>query len=1006
MTRNKRSSCQELECPSLYDACLWRGAGERPAHLIIVNSFPSSFSVGQDRPFCGHHGRLFKHILDFIRRYQKGRYADLQVYYTYSTLAALPAGAHEPSKKMLSACQSNLLNDVMSVRGVGDNLPILVPLGPVATRSLGLKFKNIYDVTGRVLTLSLTTPQGQRQYKVVPLMSMKDMQANPGKVNVEVASLLKATRLAYDGDIDTKLDLAELAKNYIYPKTIEEVRELVDYVVGYYNPETNIGPDDWLIGIDTETNTLFPHKEGAKVLMLSVAWDTGKAATILLDHDKGLYDPAEAWKHVSRLLLSPKPKTLHNAKFDLKFLERVHGKSVNRVVWDTMLGEHYLDEDKKGLYSLKKLTTIYTPAYEGYDEKLQEILRSADALDEDGRDAKGNLYITDPEIIERTANENIPEWLNEETWTALSVNIEKYEETKSKVVPHWVHPALSQKLVALEKTLAVPKAEKKPQPDVRAQISLLRKALRDDVKIVKSGLRNNISEMKKTLKIKKPNKKTPQKGGKRAEGFEEIPLDEILQYAAADADVTRLITKEQIRRINATGLAEDGNEIMNSFYLPATPVLGDMEFHGVKVDYEYLRHIESEITILLEEVTKELNSQFDPTINYKSMPQVSALMQELNFPALPGIEAGSSKKEALEKYELMYPKEDIRRIFASALLRHRSATKALGGFLVKLRRMSRMDGRIHSTLHLNGTSTGRLASSNPNMLNIPKIMCRITETTEDSAGEKTETVIHPGYNIKKVFVPSKPDHKIVNVDIKGAELRVYTVYSRDKRMIAAILNGDDIHSIACSQIYGIPYEEIVANKETDPEIADKRGRAKRVIFGTFYGAGPWKIAQQINSTVEEAEKIQEGLFNAFPALRAYVDGVKAAIRSRQFVKTIFGRCRRFRLAHLGGAYYGSACREAVNFLIQSTASDILLGQMCEMAEPLKHDLQGQLLITVYDSVVFEMPTKYVSQLKDFFDHYIVDRVKEKYDWLPVPFLYDYEVGDNYGEVYGLHEEDD
>jgi len=983
----------------LYDACLWQGGGNKPAHLIVVNSFPSAFSVGHDRHFYGHQGRLFKNILDFIRKFQGGMYADLRVYYTYAVLTALPAGANEPPRKMLDACQSNLLRDIVSVRGTDTSLPVIVPLGPVAARAVGLKFQNIYDVTGRVLTLSLNTPQGPRQYKAIPLMSMKDMQANPGKINVEVASLLKATKLAVEGDIDTHQDIDQLACDYVYPKTIEEVRELVDHIIGYYNPETNIGPDNWLISVDTETNTLFPHKEDAKVLMLSVAWDTGKAATILLEHDECEYDKEVAWKEIARLLACPKPKAFHNTKFDLKFLTMVHGIPINRVVWDSLLGEHYMDEDKKGLYSLKKLTTIYTPAYEGYDEELQKILRTTDRLDEDGRDIKGNLYIADIEILERTTNNNIPEWVDRATWTTLSDALSKSVEVSQKEVPVWVNPAVSQKLSAVLTKQQELRAAKKILGDTKSEVSLLRRALKEDVKLIKSQLRESIRENKKELKIKKPGKNTSEKGGKRGEGFEAIPLDEILQYAGVDADVTRMIVKEQIRRIHATGLGEDGNAVMDSLYLPMTPVLADMEFHGVKVDFDYLDHIEKEITELRDSVLGELRAKFDPTINYNAPLQVAALMQKMNFPALPGIEVGSTKNDALEKYQKMYPEDDVRHVLADKLITYRASEKALGGFLVKLRRLSRMDGRIHCQFHLNGTATGRLSSSDPNMQNIPKIMCRITKTVSDENGKEREIVVHPGYNIKKVFIPSKPNYKIVNMDIKGAELRVYTVYSKDKKMIAAILNGDDIHSITCSQIYGIPYEEVLRRKESDPDITDKRTRAKRVIFGTFYGAGPWTISQQINSTVEEAERIQEGLFNAFPALRAYVEGVKRTVRQRQFVKTVFGRCRRFRLAHLGGSYYSSACREAVNFLIQSTASDLLLSQMHEMAPAIKSDLGGQMLITVHDSVVLELPEENVGKLKGFFDHYVTDRVAEKYDWLPVPFLYDYEVGDNYGEIY-------
>lgn len=1436
----KRSSCAELGCPALYEACLWKGDGNRPAHIVVVSGCPSSFSVGEGKPFCGEHGRLFKNIMNFVRKYKEGRYADIRVYYTYAALAALPAGANDPTKKMLDACRSNLMQDIFSVRGMNGEPPVLVTLGPVPSRAVGLKFKSIYDVAGRVLSLSLHTAQGQQQYKVMPLMSMRDVQANPGKVNVEVASLLKAAQLATEGRTESQADLGLLTQNYVYPQTNEEVEKVVDEIIEYHNKESSVSPDNWLLAVDTETNTVHPHKEDARVLMASVAWDNGRAATILLDHDKcpegcpESYDKERAWQAVGRLLASPKPKAFHNAKFDLKFLDFVHGRKINRIAWDTMLGEHYLDEDKKGLYSLKKLTTLYTPAYEGYDEELQNVLRAADKLDEEGRDAKGNLYITDEEIIQYASDDDAPPGVDGETWKQLAADIKKYAEAKGKEVPGWVNPALSQRLAAMAKEREQLRRNKQPIGSLKDAMSQVRKALKADLRIVKSELRERIAATKKELKIKKVTKNTPSRGGKRGGGFEQIPLEQILQYAAADADVTRRIAKEQLRRLSNTGHFDDGMSVMGDLYLAATPVLSDMEFHGVKIDLPYLDEIEGAIREIRDRVAKELAHNFDPTINYASPAQVAPLMQKMGFRALPGIEAGSTKHEALDKYRTAYPDTDPRHVLADKLIEFRAADKALGGFLVKLKQSAKRDGRIHCQFHLNGTATGRLcvagdtrlvtshgtfciseldlqnnqnmsimthkgrmrrilrkyfkgfermvrirlddgssivctrghrlltpqgwrqagestigtkicgprptgntnprsafgfiragvcsdtaergidrkrgpreiqhqpphvahvdsgvweevrqgtscctkeklrsiqvrkqtrcsgtfgevietetsesaptriccgsyrrkdgnipvvcstkhaalrsraycpttekdavnrflfsgeigapvagnheegasgallrsptrvfrravpgictsertsvvhsgasqnapvlrregkdtegphllveqpsgaaaidgtavfggcarsrvhvlqklpgrllvprheasrgnrrgisleghpdqttrqaprrarqatrlpsaavsdregisgrhvgsaehpertviaiedagiqdvwdieveedhsyvaqgmihhnSSSEPNLQNIPKYMCRITKTETSDSGAEKEIVVHPGYNIKKVFVPSKPGHKIVNMDIKGAELRVYTAYSHDKKMIDAILNGDDIHSIACSQIYGIPYEEIVAKKETDPDIIEKRTRAKRTIFGSLYGAGPWKISHVINSTVEEAEKVQNGLFQAFPALPRYVEKTKNKVREQLFVKTVFGRCRRFRLARLGGSYYASACREAVNFLIQSTASDLLLSQMCEMAEPIKRDLGGQLLITVHDSVVFELPEENVSKLKAFFDHYVVERVAEKYDWLPVPFLYDYEVGDNYGEVYPKGEDEE
>lgn len=947
MTMKKRGSCQS--CPALHEPCLRSGSGENPAHLIVVGENPSGFSIGKGEAFFGRNGRFFKHLLEFVQAYADGKYEDVQIYYTYAALV----GAYDPTADHVNACRVNLFRDILNVRGVTARLPVIVPLGPLATRALGLTIDSINDVVGQVLTLQ-NERLGPHPYKVVPLLSMQDVQKFPGKVNVEVASLLKATKLAFEGETKkAEPDIESLTKDYVYPRTIEEVERCVDNIIAYYNPDTNIGPDDWALAIDTETNTLHPWSEGAKVLMLSVAWDNGKAATILLDHPDTPYDAQAAWTHVKRLLQCPKPKSFHNAKFDLQFLERAYGIRTTRVVWDTMLGEHYLDEDKKGLYGLKKLATIYTPAYTGYDDKLQQILRGMEEVDAFGRDKEGKLTVVEDEI----PNMETPIDVEADDWKSL-VDLVAERAAARKLTP-----------------------TKRKKQGIELKF-----------------IQKQISELYQKMKLKRWTKKSKVKvqGG----GFSNVPLDEILRYAAIDADVTRMIMKAQMNRVAHSGFRDEARHVMSTLYLPGTRTLADMEFQGFAVDQEYLDQISAEIADRADALSHELKTQFYPDINYSAPEQVADVMRRMNFGAIPGEEPGSTKAEVLESYMKMYPENDKRYVFASKIIDFRAANLSKNNFLRKAKRLSSKDGRIHCSFNLNGTATGRLSSSEPNMQNVPLLMCRTTKKDKDG----NETVVHPGWNIKKIFVPSIEGNVVVNIDIKGAELRVYTAYSEDELMIEALLSGQDIHSLVCSRIYKIPYEDVVRLKESDPDIKEKRDRAKRVVFGIFYGAGPWKISQQINSTIEEAEKIQTMLFTEFPALHNYVETVKHLVRTRQYVKTFFGRCRRFKLAHLGGSYFGDACREAVNFLIQSTASDLLLGQMCEIHEHI-HELDGKLLITVHDSITLEMPEKNVERLPAFLDHYIVERVQEKFDWLPVPFLYDMEVGPSYGEVHEYKRKD-
>ncbi len=508
-----------------------------------------------------------------------------------------------------------------------------------------------------------------------------------------------------------------------------------------------------------------------------------------------------------------------------------------------------------------------------------------------------------------------------------------------------------------------------------------------------------IRDLKKNIGIKNVSKKHSMSWGSAdvASGYEKIPLETILRYAGVDADVTRIVFIAQARRLRRTNTWEEGLNVMKYLYLPGSRVLSAMEYRGFNIDQIHLGILEDSVTERMNAAQEEIARKFDSGLNLNAAKQVADAMAKLKFEPLPGIEQGGTGKDVLDKYIKHYPDDDARHVFADKLLEYRECHKALNSFLGPIREFSEADGKIHCTFHLNGTATGRLSSASPNMQNIPKIVGRRVKEID---GDKQ--IIHPGFNIKKLFIPSKPGNVIVNVDIKGAELRVYTAYSHDQNMMKALNEGLDVHSFVTSLVYKIPYETVMELKKAgDVEIDRKRLKCKRTVFATFFGAGPYKIAEQIQSTIEEAKEIQTRLFTEFPALPNYIEDVTDKVRRRQQVQTLFGRIRRFRLAHATDRHFQDAKREAVNFLIQSTSSDLVLSQLCEVSDHL-HELDGEMLITVHDSMVFELPKENVQKLFPFMDHWIVDRVKEKYDWLPVPFEYDIEAGPSYGEVKEVH----
>jgi DNA polymerase I-like protein with 3'-5' exonuclease and polymerase domains len=432
-----------------------------------------------------------------------------------------------------------------------------------------------------------------------------------------------------------------------------------------------------------------------------------------------------------------------------------------------------------------------------------------------------------------------------------------------------------------------------------------------------------------------------------------------------------------------------------------------MEFDGFPVDRPYLDHLETELGRIVDEKMSALRKVYAATMRFypdkrgeefnpNSTTQVAWLLftsgvmdpdnptPDVNGEPRPVTRHGpwceinkKSQQFKVDKKTLKAIAEKTKCPFAKTLLEYRAAHKALTGFIVEIRVLSEHDGRLHTSFFQHGTSTGRLSSKNINMQNLP-----------------IKSIA--GLNIKKLFIPDDPDEEVVfNVDWKGAEIKVFVAYARDAELEKALNAGLDIHSWFTQEIFGIPYEEVEQHKEGKHK--EIRTTVKRVVFGTLYGAMAKKIAETAGISEERAQEVIDKMFTRFPSLKGYMDEVVAHIHKFGFVETFFGRRRRFPLVRVNGFFRGQAERRGKNMKIQSTSSDIVIGQLIEVAEHI-HELGGRLCITVHDSIVGTIKKKYLHLAQAFFQKHCVDRVAEKYPWLPVAFTCDIEVGPSYGET--------
>lgn len=910
----------------------------------------------------------------------------------------------KPSAAVIRHCSKLWQSRFLMEYGQSLNPIVFVPLGSLASKSLGLDASNIEKTRGKVFPIHFGSFSG----KAVPTYSLAKLKAKPGYMSIFQQDVVTAVKEAYSLDKTKSKSIEELSKDYIYPKTVEEVKEVCDLIIGYTDETKQPNPDKWPISVDVETNTLRAYKPGAKTLMISFAWDDQKATAIILDHDSAPYDKKQAWEHVKRVLACPKPKTFHNGKFDLQFLEEVSGAKVENFSYDTILAEHFFDEDRKGTYSLKTLAPLYCPEYEGYEERLQKVLRDKqDEFDFEKDQASAKDYIeslkpivsfeVEDEVVEVGGDDPNYEWVVPPFF--IEEGMEDLEEEYFRCRNLWFYYNATRNSKARTKALS------------------------------------QWRSVSKRLGLAKPMPKAATGKIKQDKGFEEVDLPTLLPYAAADADITRIIHKRGLRYAHRVGLVGDLNYMMKTVYIPASRALAKMEFLGAKVDYAALDRITQETEQIANEHKKKLFELACKEFNPGSIAQLKEVFDTAGIKFVDFTPKSGEPKTDRESIRQMHinalrdlhehpaktewdPKNNTltalgRLGMLEAYIVYSEASNFVSKFGNSLRKLSSLDGRIHTTFSLHGTVTGRLSSRNLNLQNLPKTMSKVVRPGIDGEDPK---VLLGGVKVKSLLVPDSPDLLFYNVDISAAEIRVLAYYSMDRNLIEALNAGADTHLIFSTKIkhpelepsLGDPafrekYLYYMALKEQgDAELESFRRQVKAVVFATIYGGGPHRIAAVLGDTsdegVERAEALQSALFKAFPSIQEYIESTYAELFAKQQVRTRLGRRRRFSLLKLSNRHKSEAKREAVNFKIQSTASDLFVSTFYKIVEDIGPKLGGTCSLTVHDSLSGTVPRARVAELKPFFQEYIVERIKQEFPWMPVEYTIDVEVGPTYGDT--------
>ena len=405
----------------------------------------------------------------------------------------------------------------------------------------------------------------------------------------------------------------------------------------------------------------------------------------------------------------------------------------------------------------------------------------------------------------------------------------------------------------------------------------------------------------------------------------------ITDYAAEDADVTWQLA-EKLRPL----LTEYGaDRVFHEIECPLLPVLTSMENFGVKIDVQTLREFGLELEKRANQMHQQIHEVAGMPFNLNSPKQLG----EVLFDKLKLME--KPKKTATGQYQtneqVLQSLMGTHPIIAD-ILEYREVTKLKSTYVDALpQAVSRVTGRIHTTFHQLMAATGRMASSNPNLQNIP--------IRSDS-----------GKEIRKAFVPGEEGWVLLSADYSQVELRVMAAISEDPAMIEAFQNGLDIHQATAARVYGVPLDGVL------PEM---RRTAKMVNFGIIYGISAFGLSQRLGIPRGEAATIIENYFKQFPGVHRYMEQIVADANKYGYVETITGRRRVIRDISSGNATIrGGAERMAMNTPIQGTAADMIKLAMINVAKALKAaGLQTRMLLQVHDELLFELPMAEVDQAK-------------------------------------------
>lgn len=446
------------------------------------------------------------------------------------------------------------------------------------------------------------------------------------------------------------------------------------------------------------------------------------------------------------------------------------------------------------------------------------------------------------------------------------------------------------------------------------------------------------------------------KKGKGQLSMRDVEEEKLLSYACEDADITMAL-KEKLEPLVDAG---EVRKVLETVEFPLVPALTLMEFHGVRVNEDFLQQYSKELETEMLQIEKEIYSLAGQEFNINSPKQLGEIIfDKLKLAKGRKTKTGqySTKEEVLVN---LADKHDL----PAYVLRYRRLGKLKSTYVDALPQLvNPKTGRIHSTFSQAVTATGRLSSNNPNLQNIP------IRTDE-------------GREIRKAFIP-KEGYTFMAADYSQVELRLMAELSKDPGMVEAFKEGHDIHRATAARVFGVAMDEVDG---------DMRAKAKMVNFGIIYGISAFGLAQRLKISRSEASEIINAYFEKYAQVKAYMDASIEAAREKGYAETIMGRRRYLPDINSGNhTVKGFAERNAINTPVQGSAADLIKIAMTNIHHAIQEkQLKSRLILQVHDELVFEAHPDEIEELTAL----VKDKMENAVDF-EVPMEVEVGMGENW-----------